>query len=194
VKKNPNKQPAVFVDRDGTLIEEVDYLSTVEMTRLFPFTRRALIKLKESGFLIIVATNQSGIGRGIFEESAMHDVHAHLSSQLEGLLDAFYFCPHLPCDGCDCRKPLTGMVEAAMTEFDIDIAGSWMIGDKKSDVEMGKNAGMGSALVLTGYGRSEAGDGRSEAGDGHSADIVAQNLGEAVDEILRRDRNRPQGE
>ena len=153
MKKNQKRQPAVFVDRDGTLIEEVNYLSRVEDLRLFPFTRSAVAELKTRGFLIIVVTNQSGIGRDIFDETAMHSIHESIQENLAGAIDAFYFCPHLPCDGCNCRKPGLGMIESAMEDFDIDLEGSWMVGDKKSDVELGRNAGLKSALVLTGYGQ-----------------------------------------
>jgi D-glycero-D-manno-heptose 1,7-bisphosphate phosphatase len=153
MKKNLKRQPAVFVDRDGTLIEEVNYLSRVEELRLFPFTRSAVAELKAHGFLIIVVTNQSGIGRNIFEETAMHNIHESIQENLAGAIDAFYFCPHLPCDGCNCRKPGIGMIESALEDFDIDLEGSWMVGDKKSDVELGRNAGLKSVLVLTGYGQ-----------------------------------------
>ena len=153
MKKNTQKQPAVFLDRDGTLIEEVNYLSRLEDLRLFPFTAAAVKLLKENGFLIIVVTNQSGIGRGVFDESSMHAVHEKIQSELAGMIDAFYFCPHLPCDGCSCRKPNTGMIESAMADFDIDLQNSWMVGDKKIDVETGKLAGAQTALVLTGYGQ-----------------------------------------
>ena len=97
------KQPAVFLDRDGTLIEEVNYLSRVEDLRLFPFTANAVKLLKDAGFLIIVVTNQSGIGRGIYTEADMHAVHEAIQAELSGAIDAFYFCPHLPDAGCKCR-------------------------------------------------------------------------------------------
>ena len=153
MKKNTQRQPAVFLDRDGTLIEEVNYLSRVEDLRLFPFTADAVKLLKESGFLAIVVTNQSGIGRGVFDEASMHAVHEAIQSELSGMIDAFYFCPHLPCDGCRCRKPNTGMIESALADFDIDLQNSWMVGDKKIDVETGAVAGAQTVLVLTGYGR-----------------------------------------
>src|SRR4030095_2744806 len=149
MKKNPTRQPAVFVDRDGTLIEEVNYLSRVEDMRLFPFTEPAVAELKAHGFLIIVVTNQSGIGRDIFDERAMHDIHESIQENLSGAIDAFYFCPHLPCDGCKCRKPLPGMIEDACQDFEIDLARSWIVGDKKSDVETGRFANVRCALVLT---------------------------------------------
>lgn len=148
------KQPAVFLDRDGTLIEEVNYLSRVEDLRLFPFTTEAVKLLKDNGFLIIVLTNQSGIGRGIYSEADMHAIHAAIQTELSGAIDAFYFCPHLPCDGCRCRKPGLGMIESAMRDFEIELERSWIVGDKKLDVETGKAALLSTILVSTGYGAS----------------------------------------
>ncbi len=148
------KKPAVFLDRDGTMIEEVNYLSRVEDLQLFPFTADAVRLLKENGFLVIVVTNQSGIGRGIYTEASMHAIHEKIQSELSGAIDAFYFCPHLPCDGCNCRKPQIGMIEAAMADFDIDLENSWMIGDKKIDIETAFTIGLQSVLVLTGYGQN----------------------------------------
>ncbi len=178
----PNtEQPrkAVFIDRDGTLIEEVNFLSRVEDLRLFPYTLEALKLLKDAGWLVIVLTNQSGVGRGIFEEDAVHSIHREMQSQLGGIIDAFYFCPHLPCDGCTCRKPGLGMIESAMADFAIDLTESWMIGDKKIDVETGKSAGARSALVMTGYGRSHSND------LDVTPDVLAENLLDAVREVLR---------
>ena len=149
---NNTKHPAIFIDRDGTLIEEVNFLSRVEDLRLFPFTRDAVKLLKEQGFLVIVVTNQSGIGREIYTEAAMHEIHNRIQVELDGLIDAFYFCPHLPCDGCRCRKPGLGMIDEACADFEIDLENSWMVGDKKIDVETGQSGGMATAFVLTGYG------------------------------------------
>ena len=144
--------PAIFVDRDGTLIEEVDHLSSVDDLRIFPFTREALEIFKARGVRVIVLTNQSGIARGYFTEGSMQAIHDKIKAELGTLVDSFYFCPHLPDAGCSCRKPNVGMIEAASEDFEIDLAGSWMIGDKRIDVETGQNAGIGTALVLTGYG------------------------------------------
>ncbi len=166
------KRKAAFIDRDGTLIEEVNFLSRLEDLRLFSFAAEAVRRLKESSFLIVVVTNQSGVGRGIFEESAMHAIHAQLKTDLE--LDAFYFCPHLPTDGCRCRKPNTGMIEQAAQKFSIDLENSWMIGDKAIDVETGFNAEIKTALVLTGYGRNAARELTRKP------DVTAENLLEAV--------------
>jgi len=178
MKKNQKRQPAVFVDRDGTLIEEVNYLSRVEDLRLFPFTESAVAELKANGFLVIVVTNQSGIGRDIFDESDMHDIHQSIQASLSGAIDAFYFCPHLPCDGCKCRKPGPGMIESAVNDFDIDLDRSWMVGDKKSDVELGRNAGLKSALVLTGYGQTHQNILE------YLPEAIEADLGEAVKRII----------
>lgn len=148
------KQPAVFLDRDGTLIEEVNFLSRVEDLRLFPFTADAVKSLKNNGFLVIVVTNQSGIARGVYTEDDMHAVHEAIQSELSGAIDAFYFCPHLPDEGCKCRKPGLGMIESALNDFEIDLERSWFVGDKKIDVETAFAMNVSSALVLTGYGLS----------------------------------------
>ena len=177
-KKNTKKQPAVFLDRDGTLIEEVNYLSRIGDLRLFPFTYDAVKRLKDNGFLVIVVTNQSGIGRGIFDEASMHAIHDQIQNELSGMIDAFYFCPHLPCDGCVCRKPNTGMIEAAMVGFNIDLEKSWMVGDKNIDVEAGMNAGVLTALVLTGYGYQH------QAILEHTPNIISNHLGEAAERIV----------
>jgi D-glycero-D-manno-heptose 1,7-bisphosphate phosphatase len=184
-KKNMKKRPAVFLDRDGTLIEEVNYLSRVEDVRLFPFSARAVQLLKENGFLVIVVTNQSGIGRGIYTEAAMQAIHEKIQEEVGGLIDAFYFCPHLPCDGCACRKPAIGMIESAMTEFDIDLENSWMVGDKKTDVETALAAGLRGALVLTGYGCHHQ---TSVAG---LPIFIAEDFGTAIEHLLE-DKSRPQ--
>jgi D-glycero-D-manno-heptose 1,7-bisphosphate phosphatase len=146
-------RPAIFLDRDGTLIEEVNYLHRVEDLKFFPFTDSSVKRLKDAGFLLIVVTNQSGIGRGIYTAADMHGIHQAIQSQLDGAIDAFYFCPHLPCDGCECRKPRQGMIESARGDFAIDLENSWMIGDKKIDIETGTFAGTKTGFVLTGYGK-----------------------------------------
>lgn len=172
------KRPAAFIDRDGTLIEEVNFLSRVEDLRVFPYTPAALSLLKEQGFYIIVLTNQSGIGRAIYTEADMQAIHDAMQQRLEGVIDAFFFCPHLPDAGCECRKPNLGMIERAHMQFEIDLENSWMIGDKKLDVETGRNAGIGSALVLTGYGRAH------REGIQGQPDVVGEDLLDAVRQIV----------
>ena len=149
------KRKAVFVDRDGTLVEEVNFLSRREDLRLFPFTNDAVKLLKENGYLLIVVSNQSGVGRKIFNEAAVYTIHNDIQQQLSDKLDGLYFCPHLPDEGCLCRKPALGMIDAAVNDFSIDLASSWMIGDKKIDIETGFNAGVRTALVKTGYGAEQ---------------------------------------
>jgi len=150
------KRKAIFVDRDGTLIEEVNFLSRVEDLKLFPFTDEAVRTLKNKGYLVIVITNQSGIGRGMYTEGDMHSIHDEIQRRLTKPVDGFYFCPHRPNESCNCRKPGLGMIESACSDFNIDLAESWMIGDKDLDVQTGHNAGIRSALVLTGYGEDHS--------------------------------------
>jgi D-glycero-D-manno-heptose 1,7-bisphosphate phosphatase len=171
------KKPAVFVDRDGTLIEEVNFLSRVEDLRIFPFTSDALKLLKDKGFLVIVVTNQSGIGRGKFDEKTMHSIHERIQEELSDSIDGFYYCPHLPDDGCECRKPGLGMIRAAAADFEIDLEASWMIGDKSLDMKTGRNANIRTALVLTGYGLTE------QTSLEHVPDMVTRDLKEAAARI-----------
>lgn len=172
------RKPAIFVDRDGTLIEEVNFLSRLEDLRVFPFTRPALKQLKDAGYLVIVLTNQSGIARGKYTEADMHAIHDQIQAEVGGMIDAFYFCPHLPSAECSCRKPNLGMIESAQAEFDIDMERSWMIGDKNLDVQIAKNAGIKSVLVLTGYGVKHRSQLESEP------DIVVDNFGVAVGNFI----------
>jgi len=148
-------RPAIFIDRDGTIIHDADYLSSVDELEVFDFAREALSMLREKGYLIIVISNQSGIGRGMFDSAAVHAIHGEINERLGGLIDTFYFCPHLPDDRCECRKPAIGLLRQANDDFSIDIPNSWVIGDKRSDIELGFNAGVATALVLTGYGETE---------------------------------------
>ncbi len=172
------KQPAAFIDRDGTLIEEVNFLSSVDDLQVFSYTAEALKLLKDRGFLIVVVTNQSGIGRGIYSEADMHAIHEAMQAELGGAIDAFYFCPHLPDEGCECRKPGLGMINFAQRDLPIDLERSWMIGDKRIDVETGQAAGIGSALVLTGYGLRH----REELV--RAPDVVSETLLQAVERII----------
>ncbi len=174
------RQPAIFVDRDGTLIEEVNFLSRVEDLRMFEFSVAAIHALKDAGYLVIVVTNQSGIGRSIYTERDMHQIHDQIQIELEGAIDAFYFCPHLPDDGCICRKPGLGMIKAAQVDFEINIERSWMIGDKKIDIETGLNGNLSTAMVLTGYGLEQ-----KELLEVQPT-VIANHFGYAVEEILKR--------
>jgi D-glycero-D-manno-heptose 1,7-bisphosphate phosphatase len=178
------KQKAVFVDRDGTLVEEVNFLSRAEDLRFFSFTDEAVKLLKEDDFLVIVVTNQSGIGRKIFTEAAMREIHEAIQSKLTKKIDAFYFCPHLPDEGCACRKPKTEMIRRGAADFEIDLENSWLVGDKALDVETGQNAHLKTALVLTGYGKQAVGQLENPP------DLTVENLLEAVKEILATQKHR----
>ncbi|GFO69115.1 D,D-heptose 1,7-bisphosphate phosphatase [Geomonas limicola] len=159
------KNRAVFLDRDGTINVEVEYLSQVDDFQFIPGVPWALKCLKEAGYLLVVVTNQSGIARGYYDEAALESIHEHMHQDLASFgasLDACYFCPHHPEHGtgdyrteCGCRKPLPGMLEQAAEDLDIDLAASFMIGDKLGDIEAGIAAGCTSILVLTGYGNKE---------------------------------------
>ena len=175
------KKKIIFLDRDGTLIEEVDFLSTVEETKPFEFTLEALSLLRDAGFEFVVTTNQSGIARGYFDEAAVNAIHNRIQDILRetGLeIESFQYCPHFPDAGCACRKPAIGMIERACGASDVDFENSWVIGDKKLDVKMGFNAGTKTALVLTGYGKSHLPELE------RNPDVVAENLLDAAKQIV----------
>lgn len=185
-------RPAVFLDRDGTLIEERGYLDRVELLQLFPWTADAIRLLNAAGLATVVVTNQSAIGRGIIDEPLLHRVHAALDARLaEGRarIDAYYFCPHHPEAAidhyrcvCRCRKPAPGMIERACRELELDPERSVIVGDRWLDVACGRAAGTRAVLVRTGYGAREAAD----PPEGARADAILNNLMEAVGWILRR--------
>src|SRR5437016_5412153 len=132
------KSSAVFLDRDGTLMHDVDYCGAVKDVHVFEEAPAALRKLKEHGYKLLVITNQSGIGRKYFTEADYRKVEDEVSRQIgQGLIDATYFCPHLPESGCQCRKPSPEMILQGAREHHIDLARSFFIGDKKSDLECG---------------------------------------------------------
>lgn len=146
-------QPAVFFDRDGTLMEEVGYCADPRQVRLYPGVPAALRELKAAGFLNFILTNQSGISRGYFTEAQYHAVQARVLAEIgPGLIDACYFCPDAPGMPSGCRKPEPGMVFQAARDFPIDLPRSYFIGDKTADIECGRRAGTHTILVMTGYG------------------------------------------
>lgn len=156
-------QRAVFIDRDGTLNEENGYLHRAEECRFIPGAIAAIALLNAAGFQVIVVTNQSGIARGYYSETDLEQLHDYMSAQLAAgaaRIDGWYFCPHHPAHpaangDCSCRKPLPGMLLRAAAELDIELASSWMVGDKAADIEAGIAAGCKPILVLTGYGTTE---------------------------------------
>jgi D-glycero-D-manno-heptose 1,7-bisphosphate phosphatase len=185
-------QIGVFLDRDGTIIEEVGYLDRPERVQLFPWTIDAIRALNQSGVKVIMVSNQSGIARGFFDEAMVDRVHARMADLLaEGgaAIDAYYYCPHHP-DGkvapfarvCDCRKPGRGLVDRAAREFDVDPRRSFTVGDRWLDVALARAVGARGILVRTGYGVTEEG----RPPEGLAADVVVNNLVEAVSWILPR--------
>jgi D,D-heptose 1,7-bisphosphate phosphatase len=170
---------AIFLDRDDTLIVDRGYLSDPADVTLLPGVIGAIRRFRDAGFLCILVTNQSGIGRGYFTSADMDRVNRRMQDLMgeEGAqLDAIYFCPHAPGDGCACRKPAPGMLIAAAAEWRIDLAGSFMIGDKLADVEAAKAAGVAGILLRT---KRNAADSASVAG----VPIFA-NLAEAASSIV----------
>lgn len=159
------KNRAVFIDRDGTLNVEKNYLFKKED---FEFTENApkgIKLLNDNGFKVIVITNQAGVARGYYSESDVIELHKYIDEKLkdyDAKIDAYYYCPHHPIHGigdykinCNCRKPSTGMLDKAIKEFQIDRRASWMIGDKKTDIFAGAKAKLETILVRTGYGNRE---------------------------------------
>jgi D-glycero-D-manno-heptose 1,7-bisphosphate phosphatase len=186
------KKPAIFIDRDGTISEEVGYVNHPSRFRLFPYSTDAIKLLNDNGWFAIVVTNQAGVARGYFSEDVIVQVHGVLNTEMEtagARLDAIYYCAHHPSVGeppyrheCDCRKPKTGLIERACSDLDIDKTPSWMVGDRYSDIELARNAGLKSAFVLSGYGRGEWEYQRQSWA--HQPDLVCENLLEAVKSIV----------
>lgn len=179
----------MFIDRDGTIAEEVGYLNHVSRFRMFPLVAAALRRLNDSGCPIIVVSNQSGVARGYFPESLVQQVNQVMVQQLSeagARVDAVYYCPHASSDNCGCRKPKTGMLGLAAREHCIDLQRSFVVGDRYGDIQLAHNAKARGILVRTGYGEGELA--------WHAAkwpvppDFIAEDLTQAVDWILRQAR------
>ena len=179
----------MFVDRDGTIAEEVGYLNHVSRFRMFPFVVDAIRRLNEARLPVIVITNQSGVARGYFPESLVHTVHERMTQQLaaeRAHIDAIYYCPHSGAEACDCRKPKPGMLERAAREHRLELRRSFVVGDRYGDIELAHRVNAIGILVRTGYGEGELA--------WHSAqwprqpDFVAEDLAAATDWILRQIR------
>ena len=164
-------------------------MNHVSRFRMFPFAAATIRRLNEAGFPVIVASNQSGVGRGYFPESLVQTVNKLMTEQLAASgarIDAIYYCPHTSADNCDCRKPKTGMIERAAREHSLDLARSFVVGDRYGDIELARRARARGVLVRTGYGEGELA--------WHSAkwpaqpDFVAEDLSKAADWILRQTR------
>jgi len=149
---------AVFIDRDGTICEEMGYLNHISRLHVFPFAAPAIRRLNEADVPVIVVTNQSGVAKKIFPESLVDLVHEKLVAELAtdgARVDGIYFCPHATEEACECRKPRPGMLERAAREHRFALADSYVVGDRYADVEMAEAIGGRGILVLTGYGRGE---------------------------------------
>jgi D-glycero-D-manno-heptose 1,7-bisphosphate phosphatase len=187
VHESGTRRPGVFLDRDGTIAEEVGYLNHASRFRMFPFAPAAIRKLNERGLPVFLVTNQSGVGRGYFPESLVHTVRDLIEEQLNAggaHLDGFYYCPHVSSDGCACRKPGIGMLQEAAEKHGIDLEKSFVVGDRFGDIELGQRAGARKILVRTGYGEGEL--------QWHvpkwslQPDFIAADLREAADWILEQ--------
>jgi D-glycero-D-manno-heptose 1,7-bisphosphate phosphatase len=185
-----NLRGAVFLDRDGTMIEDVGYLNRVEDIDFYPWTADAIRALNDAGLLVIVVTNQSAIARGFLTEPVLETVHAEIDRTLKAggaRITAYYYCPHHP-DGtvppyattCDCRKPAPGMVERAARDHGVDLSRSFVVGDKWLDVGLARATGARAVLVRTGSGGAEEAHPRA----GLRADAVVDNLAAAASWIL----------
>ena len=184
-------RPAVFLDRDGTISEEIGYIEDPAKYRLLPGAAGAIKRLNEQGLPAVLITNQSGPARGLYGEEVVRAVLAEMERQLgqEGArLEAVYYCPHLPegtvpeyAVACDCRKPRTGLFLRAAREHGLDLTRSYMVGDKLCDIEAARNAGCRSVLVLTGYGRELWAD--RSLWRNATPDWVVEDLAEAVTKI-----------
>jgi D-glycero-D-manno-heptose 1,7-bisphosphate phosphatase len=191
MSRSPRARAAVFLDRDGTIIEERGYLDRFELLEIFPWTGDALRLLKRAGFATVVITNQSAIARGIIDEPFLHEVHRVIDARLSssgGGIDRYYHCPHVADAkidryrlACRCRKPGPGLIEQACEEMGLDPARSVMVGDRWIDVGCGRAAGTQTVLVRSGHGAHEV----DSPPDGLGADAILNNLMEAVGWILR---------
>lgn len=189
-------EKVVFLDRDGTINEEVHYLHRTEDLQFLPGVAEALRLLKEAGFKLVVVTNQAGVARGYYACEDVEHLHAYMNEQLKAQgaeIDAFYYCPHHPDYGigiykktCRCRKPGIGMFEQAEKQFQIDRSHSYMIGDKLLDVEAGINYGVSGILVGTGYG-ADINREIKEKGEKPLYDFYAETLMDAAQYIRARE-------
>lgn len=182
------KNAAVFLDRDGTINEEVGYLGDLEKLNIYPNSFKAIRLINKSGMKAVVITNQAGVAKGYFSEDFVNFIHSRINETLQkkgAHIDRFYYCPHHPTEGkgdylksCDCRKPKTGMLIKASEELGIDLSRSYMVGDTKKDIELANNGKVKGILVRTGYGEKEM-------SSDMKPDYVAEDILDAVNWIMR---------
>lgn len=193
IRSGKQMERVVFLDRDGTLNTEVHYLHRKEDLQLLEGVPEAICRLREHGYRIVVVTNQAGVARGYYQESEVEELHRYMNELLRARgaeIDHFFYCPHHPEHGigryrtdCHCRKPKTGMFEMAEQYFTVDKEHSWMIGDKRIDVEAGRNYGVRTVLVGTGYGGEVHREIIREGGE-PPYDVYAETLADAARAIL----------
>jgi D-glycero-D-manno-heptose 1,7-bisphosphate phosphatase len=184
------RRRAVFLDRDGTLVEESGYLDRLERLEFFPYTVDAVRALNHAGLAVVLITNQAGVAKGMFDEQFVADTHDRISAHLlagGARLDGIYYCPHHPDAtvaryrlACDCRKPEPGLLRRAAADLDLDLTRSFVVGDRSNDVGAGRAVGARTVLVRTGYGTL------AERAGGHSATFIADTLIDAVAWILQQ--------
>jgi D-glycero-D-manno-heptose 1,7-bisphosphate phosphatase len=184
-------KPAVFIDRDGTILDELGYVVPGSEIKIYPFSAPAIIKLSQAGFPVVVITNQGGIALGMYDHAFVDQTHSDLAAALaaDGAeITAWYYCPHHP-DGkvaeftqvCECRKPGTKMLETAARELGLDLTQSWVVGDQWRDIELARRAGARGILVRTGYGAGLEANWPAEVA---RPPVVCDDLMDAADHIL----------
>jgi len=174
---------SVFLDRDGTINREVNYLNNPDNLELLPRAAEAIKMLNEAGYKVVIITNQSAIARGFLTTERLNKIHERLLRLLslrEAKIDAIYYCPHHPNENCKCRKPRPGLILEASKEHNIELSGSYVIGDKLIDIEAGKRAGCKTILVKTGYGEEEI----NNINDSNRPDLIVDDLYEAAKIIV----------
>lgn len=186
----PRLRPAVFLDRDGTINEDVGYLTDLAELRIYPFAPDAIRLLRRAGFATVVVTNQGGIARGVLTEALVQETHRRMAERLAragAAIDAWYHCPHHPasvvpdlCTPCECRKPGTAMPRAAAARLGLDLSRSWVIGDHWRDVQMGHAIGARAVLLRTGHGRDQ----ERARPEGQRVEAICDNLMAAVAFVL----------
>jgi len=183
-KSRVSKNKAIFLDRDGTINEEMGYINHADRFKVFDFVPESIRIFKSLGFKVIIVTNQSGVARGYFSESLLKEIHHNFLETMErqgAAPDDIYYCPHHPSEGnppyrqeCDCRKPKPGMVLSAAEKWHLDLSNSFLVGDRYKDILFAKKLGIGAALVMTGYGQGEFTYQRKEWA--YIPDFIGENL------------------
>ena len=191
---NPMK-PAVFIDRDGTILDELGYVVPGAEVKIYPFSAAAISRLTDAGFPVVVITNQGGIALGMYDHAFVDETHARLTESLAkdgAQITAWYYCPHHPegkvaafTQVCECRKPGTGLLEAAARDLNVDLSQSWVVGDQWRDIELARRAGSRGILVRTGYGAGLEADWPKDIA---RPPVVCDDLMSAADYILNSAR------